>query len=58
LQEIKNNGQSRDAKVIILSNLGQEENIKRAKQLGADDYIVKSDININKLTERIIRELQ
>lgn len=58
LQEIKNNGQSTKARIIILSNLGQEDNVRRALDLGANDYIVKSDININKLTERIIRELQ
>ena len=57
LRELKNNGQSKDAKIIVLSNLGQEDNVKRAMDLGADDYIVKSDININKLTERIIKEL-
>lgn len=58
LQEIKNNGQSKNAKIIILSNLGQEDNVKKAMNLGASDYIVKSDINIHTLTERIIRELQ
>lgn len=30
-------------KVIIMSNLGQEEDLKRAKELGAADYLVKSD---------------
>ncbi len=58
LQELKNDGQSKNAKVIVLSNMGQEDNVRKAMELGASDYIVKSDININKLTERIIRELQ
>ncbi|MEK7062122.1 MAG: response regulator [Patescibacteria group bacterium] len=58
LQELKNDSQSAGAKVIVLSNLGQEDNVRRALDLGANDYIVKSDININKLTERIMRELQ
>jgi len=58
LRELKNDGQSANAKVIVLSNLGQEDNVRKALDLGADDYIVKSDININKLTERIMRELQ
>ncbi|MEK7553604.1 MAG: response regulator [Patescibacteria group bacterium] len=58
LQELKNDSQSAGAKVIVLSNMGQEDNVRRALDLGANDYIVKSDININKLTERIMRELQ
>ncbi len=57
LQELKNNGQSANAKIIVFSNLGQENNVRRAMDLGANDYIVKSDININKLTEKIIKEL-
>ena len=58
LQEIKNNGLSQNTKVIVLSNLGQEDNVKKAMELGASDYIVKSDINIHTLTERIISELK
>lgn len=32
--------------VVVLSNLGQEEDVKRAKALGAKDYFVKSDTPI------------
>ena len=32
--------------VIITSNLSQEEDKKRAKDLGAVDYIVKSDVSL------------
>ncbi len=58
LREIKNNDQSKNAKIVVLSNLGQEDNMKKAMALGASDYIVKSDINIHTLTERIISELK
>jgi CheY-like chemotaxis protein len=30
-------------KIIVTSNLGQEEDIKKAKELGAIDFLVKSD---------------
>jgi CheY-like chemotaxis protein len=33
-------------KVIITSNLSQDEDKQRAKNLGADDYLVKSDIQL------------
>ena len=33
--------------------MGQEDNVRRALDLGANDYIVKSDININKLQKEL-----
>jgi len=57
LKETRSNGYLKDTKIIVLSNLGQEDNIQRAIQLGANDYIVKSDVKINDLAERIVREL-
>ncbi|MFA6594382.1 MAG: response regulator [Candidatus Buchananbacteria bacterium] len=40
-------------KVIVTSNLSQEEDIKKAKDLGAIDYIVKSDTPIQAIVEKI-----
>ncbi len=39
--------------VIVCSNLGQAEDLKRAKELGAMDYLVKSDTPINGIVDRI-----
>jgi DNA-binding response OmpR family regulator len=41
--------------IIMFTNLGQEEDKKRALSLGADGYLVKADFDIESL-ERIIRE--
>jgi DNA-binding response OmpR family regulator len=57
IKEAKTNGRSKDAKIIIFSNLGQEENVEKAMELGANGYIVKADIGINELSNRIIKEL-
>jgi len=57
IKEMRANGQSKKAKIIVISNLGQEDNVKKAMALGADDYILKTDISINSLVERIIKEL-
>lgn len=43
---------------IVLSNLSQEEDERRAKELGAIDYFVKSDIPINEVVERIQKTLK
>jgi DNA-binding NarL/FixJ family response regulator len=39
--------------VIVASNLSQEEDIARAKKLGARDYLVKSNMSIGSIVERI-----
>ncbi|HNX10950.1 MAG TPA: response regulator [bacterium] len=39
--------------VLVCSNLGQDEDIKKAKALGASDYIVKSDTPISQIVQRI-----
>lgn len=40
-------------KIIVTSNLGQEEDFSRAKELGASDYFVKSDTPLTQLIEAI-----
>ncbi len=35
--------------VVILSNLGQKEDIKRTKELGADNYFVKTETPITEI---------
>ena len=39
--------------VIVLSNLGQDEEIKRAIKLGASDYFVKSQHPISEVVEKV-----
>lgn len=42
LQQLRSAGDSKDTPIIILSNLGDDENTKRGLALGATSYIVKS----------------
>ncbi len=39
--------------VIVVSNLGEESDIKRALSLGATDYYVKSEHPLNEIIEKI-----
>lgn len=41
--------------VIVLSNLGQVEDEKRAKELGAIDFLVKSNISIKDIIGKTIK---
>jgi DNA-binding response OmpR family regulator len=40
-------------KVIVTSNLGQEEDIARVKKLGAVDYYVKADTSLATIVEKV-----
>jgi len=43
----------RDLKIIVLSNLSQEEDIARAKSLGATEYVIKSNVSLEELMKKI-----
>ena len=51
LQEMKDGGIVTPA--VVLSNLGQQEDLEKAKKLGAKDYFVKSNISINEIIKKI-----
>lgn len=53
LKEIKADPKLADVKVIVLSNLSQEEDIRRAKELGAAEYLVKARIPIQEVIDKI-----
>lgn len=53
LKELKSNPKWKTIPVIVASNLGQSEDIVKATQLGATDYIVKTDLSMKKLMEKI-----
>lgn len=39
--------------VIVFSNLSEDKDIKHAKELGATDYMVKSNFTLDELADRI-----
>lgn len=53
LKALKNDPASATIPVIVLSNLGQPEDIKKALALGAIDYMVKTIIPIQKMVEKV-----
>ena len=53
LAEIKASPETHDIPVLIISNLGQDTDISRGKELGAVEYFVKSDISVNDLVKHI-----
>lgn len=53
LEEVKKNPETKDIPVIVLSNLGQESDIKKGKELGAYDYFVKSNLSMAEVVEKV-----
>ncbi len=53
LEELRKDDWGKDANVIILSNLTDAEKTARARDLNVLDYIVKSDIPLVELAQRI-----
>ncbi len=53
LEEIKANDKLKAIPVIVASNLGQKEDTDRAMKLGAKDFVVKSDLSLDVLIQKI-----
>jgi DNA-binding response OmpR family regulator len=57
LGEIKCDPDLKSIKVVVISNLSQEEDIVKAKTLGADDYFVKTNISIQEMLEKVKQQV-
>jgi len=53
LGEIKLNEQYKKIPILVASNLGQKEDIDRAMELGASGFVVKSDMSLDDLINKI-----
>lgn len=58
LEAIKQDAKLAAIPVIVASNLGQKEDLDRAKALGAADYIIKSDLSLDALITKILETLE
>ncbi len=53
IRRIKKNPQTADIAVIILSNLGQQEDLERAMSEGASEYLIKANFTPGEIVEKI-----
>lgn len=58
LKQIKKDKKTSDIPVIILSNLGQKEDLEKGLALGADDYLIKAMHPITDVLLKIRKQLQ
>ena len=53
MEEIQKNSLLSKVPIVIISNLGQDDDIARGKQLGAIEYYVKAKISIEDLVTKV-----
>ena len=57
LEELKSNQDTKDIPVIIITNLGQESDIQEARKLGVNDYLIKTEVRVSDVLEKIKKQL-
>ena len=53
LEEIKMNPRFKRIPILIVSNLSQEEDIVKGKTLGAVDFLVKTDLSMKEIINKV-----
>ena len=53
LSKIRQNDRFKDLKVVLLSNLGQKEEIEKGLSLGADRYLIKAHFTPTQVVQEI-----
>lgn len=53
IKELKGKALAKKSKVVILTNLGQKEDVEKGIRLGADDYIVKAYFTPSEIMKKI-----
>jgi len=49
LKQLKNDKDTKDIPVVVISNLDGEADVKSAKVLGADEYFIKANTKLKKI---------
>jgi DNA-binding response OmpR family regulator len=58
LEELKKEEQLKDIPVILLTNLGQKEDVKKGFELGAAGYLIKAHFMPSEVVEKIKKILE
>ncbi len=57
LQELKKDKTIQDIPVILLTNLGQKDDVQKGLDLGAKDYIIKAHFKPSEILEKVRKVL-
>lgn len=53
LAKLRNQPKGREAKVVVLTNMGDTETATKVYKMAADDYIVKAEMTPKQVAERV-----
>lgn len=53
LKELKEDPEAKVIKVVMLTNFGTDDNVNKAMELGADDYLMKYNVVFSELPDKI-----
>jgi len=53
IEHLKQDQKMRDIGVIVISNSGQPEEIKRAKEIGVSDWLVKTEFDPQEVIDKV-----
>lgn len=53
LQELRKTLEFKDTPVVMLTNLGQEEDVQKGRQLGATDYFIKTNFTPAAIVDKV-----
>lgn len=53
LKELKANAKTKNIPIIMLTNLGQDEDIQKGNKLGANDYLVKANLTPAQVVDKV-----
>ena len=53
LKRIKADKKLQDIPIILLTNLGQDEDIQKGEQLGADVYLIKANLTPSEMIQKV-----
>ena len=53
LEELKADPVFKDLVVLVLSNLSQDEDIKRVMDMGATEYLIKSNVPLQEVIAKV-----
>jgi len=58
LSEIKKTPVLKKVPVVILSNLGQESDVEKGLRMGAEDYLIKTNLSLSEIVEKVKKHLK
>ncbi len=53
LEKLRADDNFKNIPVVVFSNLGQKEDIEKAKQLGANDFLIKANFTLDDVTAKV-----